>query len=164
MLNANPQQIIPQILNLSIAIQKLPHGQNFPLPKYETQLSAGMDLIAAIAESITILPGQRQLIPSGIAIALPEGYEAQIRSRSGLSLKYGVVILNSPGTIDADYRGELKGIMINHGNEPFTITPGMRFAQLIIAPVMRVRWDCVEVLSQDTTRGDAGFGSTGVIG
>ena len=162
MLVANPQKVIPQVFNLSIMIQKLPHGQNFPLPKYETELSAGVDLLAAISEPITLLPGQRQIIPSGIAIALPAGYEAQIRSRSGLSLKHGVVVLNSPGTVDADYRGELKGIMINHGDEPFTITPGMRFAQLVIACISQAIWEVVEDLPQDTTRGSAGFGSTGV--
>ncbi|WP_032112522.1 dUTP diphosphatase [Candidatus Paracaedibacter symbiosus] len=147
-----------------ITIQKLPHGQDLPLPAYATRLSAGMDLLAAIEEPITLTPGMRHLIPSGIAIALPEGFEAQIRSRSGLALKHGVVVLNAPGTIDADYRGELKGIMVNHGSEPFIITPGMRFAQLVIAQVAHAEWNPVAILNdcQNTDRGAGGFGSTGL--
>jgi dUTP pyrophosphatase len=162
MLAAQQKTTLSSSHQLTIEIQKFPHGQDLPLPKYETELSAGMDLLAAISEPVILNPGQRQIIPSGVAIALPAGYEAQIRSRSGLAFKHGVVVLNSPGTIDADYRGELKGIMINHGNESFTITPGMRFAQLVIAKVAHTQWNVVETLTQDTQRGVSGFGSTGV--
>lgn len=164
MLIAQQQKRTQETDAVCVAIQKLPHGQGLPLPKYATSLSAGVDLLAAIAEPITLEPGEWQLIPSGVAIALPGGYEAQIRSRSGLAYKHGVVILNSPGTIDADYRGELKGILMNHGHEPFTVTPGMRFAQLVIAPVSHVQWNAVEALENDTERGTGGFGSTGLIG
>lgn len=162
MLASQQKAAISPSTELRIEIQKLPHGQELPLPKYETELSAGMDLLAAISEPVILNPGQRHIIPSGVSIALPAGYEAQIRSRSGLAFKHGVVVLNSPGTIDADYRGELKGIMINHGNEPFTITPGMRFAQLVIAEVAHAHWNVVEILTQETARGVGGFGSTGI--
>ena len=161
---AQQQKKTNESSDVFVAIQKLPHGQGLPLPEYATKLSAGVDLLAAIAEPVTLHRGEWQLIPSGIALALPEGYEAQIRSRSGLAYKHGVVILNSPGTIDADYRGELKGILINHGNEPFTITPGMRFAQLVIAQVSHVQWNLVNTLENDTSRGMGGFGSTGLMG
>lgn len=164
MLTAPQQKIANESCDVLVTIQKLPHGQDLPLPEYATKLSAGVDLLAAITESITLNPGEWQLIPSGIAIALPEGYEAQIRSRSGLAYKHGVAILNSPGTIDADYRGELKGILMNHGKEPFTITPGMRFAQLVIAQVSQVKWNLVGALQNDTDRGIGGFGSTGLTG
>lgn len=147
--------------SVTINIQQLDHGRALPLPAYATELSAGMDLYAAIAEPITLSPGERTLIPSGIAIALPEGYEAQIRSRSGLSIKNGVIVLNAPGTIDADYRGEIIGIMINLGQEPFTFTPGMRFAQMVIAPYTHARWEHVPELTV-TNRGDNRFGSTGL--
>lgn len=149
---------------ITIKIQKLPHSRDLPLPEYATPLSAGMDLLAAIDESVILNPGERRLIPSGIAIALTEGYEAQVRSRSGLAFKHGIAVLNAPGTIDADYRGEIKGIMINHGNEPFTITPGMRFAQIVIAKVAHVHWQSVTALAdtQETERGIGGFGSTGL--
>lgn len=164
MLAAQQSTITPPNSDLCVAIQKLPHGLGLPLPKYETKLSAGMDLLAAISEPLIINPGQWQLIPSGVAIALPAGFEAQIRSRSGLAFKHGIAILNSPGTIDADYRGELKGILINHGQEPFTVTPGMRFAQLVIAPVSQAQWESVAELPNDTDRGVSGFGSTGLVG
>lgn len=164
MLTAQQQKTTNESSDVLVAIQKLPHGQGLPLPEYATKLSAGVDLLAAIAEPVTLNPGQWQLIPSGIAIALPAGYEAQIRSRSGLAYKHGLAILNSPGTIDADYRGELKGILINHGSEPFTVTPGMRFAQLVIAQVSHLQWNLVDVLEQDTDRGVGGFGSTGLAG
>lgn len=153
-------------LNLSdlvINLQQLPHGRDLPLPSYATEQSAGLDLYAAISEDITLNPGDIKLIPSGIAIALPAGYEAQVRSRSGLALKNGVVVLNAPGTIDADYRGEIMGIMINLSQTPFTITRGMRFAQMVIAQHERVTWNKVDGL-EVTVRGDGGFGSTGIQG
>lgn len=147
---------------LPIQIERLPHGKDLSLPTYATTLSAGVDLMAAIDEPIILKPGQRALIPAGIAIALPEGYEAQIRSRSGLAYKNGVVILNAPGTIDADYRGEIKGILINLGQESFTVTPGMRFAQMVVAPVFQVSWVESSLTDLPTDRGVGGFGSTGV--
>lgn len=164
MLILQHQNQVSEDSDVLIAIEKLPHGQGFPLPEYATNLSAGLDLFAAITHSITLQQGERGLVPSGIAIALPQGYEGQIRTRSGLAYNHGVVILNSPGTIDADYRGELKGILINHGKEPFTITPGMRFAQLVIAQVSHVRWQPVDHLEKETHRGIGGFGSTGLGG
>lgn len=149
-------------LPITVQIQQLDHGLDLPLPSYATNSSAGMDLYAAIAAPVTLLPGERALIPSGIAIALPEGYEAQVRPRSGLAIKSGVTILNSPGTIDADYRGEIIGIMINLGHEPFTFTPGMRFAQLIIAPYTQAQWQHLPQLTVNTQRGTGRFGSTGL--
>jgi dUTP pyrophosphatase len=146
---------------LNVALQQLPHAHGLPVPEYATTLSAGMDLLAAIDQDVVINPGERQLLPSGIAIALPQGFEAQIRSRSGLSLKHGLIVLNAPGTIDADYRGEIKVIMMNLGQEPVTITRGMRFAQLVIAAHSTVVWDVVSQLDQ-TDRGQQGFGSTGL--
>jgi len=145
----------------TIAIQILPHAADLPLPGYSTEHSAGMDLLAAITADKSILPGERVLVPAGIAIALPEGYEAQVRPRSGLALKHGVTVLNSPGTIDADYRGEVGIILINHGHEAFTVTRGMRVAQMVIAPYTRATWKSVEELAS-SARGQGGFGSTGV--
>jgi dUTP pyrophosphatase len=147
---------------VAVPILRLPHAQDLPLPAYETALSAGMDLRAAIPESapITLVPGARALVPTGLAIALPPGFEAQVRPRSGLALKHGITCLNSPGTIDADYRGELKVILINLGQEPFTIARGERIAQMIVAPVVQAVWTEVETLDQ-TARGAGGFGSTG---
>jgi dUTP pyrophosphatase len=138
------------------------HFEGLQLPAYETALSAGMDLRAAVSEGepMVVAPGQRVLTPTGLTIALPAGYEAQVRPRSGLALKHGVTCLNTPGTIDADYRGEVKVILINLGQEPFTITRGERIAQMIIAPVTQGAWDVVETLSE-TARGTGGFGSTG---
>ena len=130
-------------------------------PQYETLQSAGMDLTAAIESEITLLPHARACIPTGIGIALPTGYEAQVRPRSGLALKYGVTVLNTPGTIDADYRGQIQVILINHGNEPFTVTQNMRIAQLVVAPYIQVQWDIKDTLD-DTQRGEKGFGSTGL--
>jgi dUTP pyrophosphatase len=146
---------------VSVAVRRLPHGQGLDLPSYETPHAAGMDLKAALAdgETITLNPGARA--PTGLSIALPEGYEAQVRPRSGLAAKNGVTVLNSPGTVDADYRGEVKVILINHGSEPFEITRGMRIAQMVIASVTQARWREVEELPP-TTRGSGGFGSTGV--
>ncbi len=145
-----------------VAVQKLPHFGDLALPAYETSQSAGMDLRAALApgQKITILPGRRALIPTGISIALPPGFEAQVRPRSGLALKNGVTCLNSPGTIDADYRGEVGVILINHGWESFTILRGDRIAQMVIAPITQIDW--MEQQALDAThRGTGGFGSTG---
>ncbi len=148
---------------LFVNIQQLPHGKDLPLPSYGTVHSAGLDLYAAIAEDVILNPGDIKLIASGIAIALPVGFEAQIRSRSGLSLKNGVIVLNAPGTIDADYRGEIMGIMSNLGTEPFTVTRGLRFAQMVITRHERVEWKGVNSLDE-TVRGSNRFGSTGLKG
>ena len=145
---------------VEIEIVRLPHGRDLPLPQYETALAAGMDLRAAIAADVILMPGARALVPTGIAMALPPGYEAQVRPRSGLAVKHGITCLNSPGTIDADYRGEIQVPLINHGAEPFTVTRGMRIAQMIVAPVSHSRWREVEALP-DSARGENGFGSTG---
>ncbi len=130
------------------------------LPAYATADAAGMDLVSALEAPLLLAAGARALIPCGIAIALPPGFEAQVRPRSGLAAKHGVTVLNSPGTIDADYRGEVKVILINHGADAFTIEPGMRIAQLVVAPVTRVEWNAVVSLD-DTSRGAGGFGHTG---
>ena len=130
------------------------------LPKCATKLSAGMDLRANIDESIILQPGERRLVPTGIHIGLPQGYEAQVRPRSGLALKHGITCLNTPGTIDADYTGDVGVILINHGHEPFTINDGDRIAQMVIAKFKKVTWVEVDVL-QETERGDGGFGHTG---
>jgi dUTP pyrophosphatase len=145
----------------SIPITRLPHGAGMDLPSYATEHAAGLDLMAALSEPVTIAPGQRAMIPTGIAIALPVGYEAQVRPRSGLAAKHGVTILNSPGTIDADYRGEIKAILVNLGDTAFVVEPNARIAQLIVAPVMQIRWEIAESLPE-TVRGDGGFGSTGL--
>ncbi|MBX3431096.1 MAG: dUTP diphosphatase [Hyphomonadaceae bacterium] len=147
---------------VTIQVAPLPHFEGLQLPAYETELSAGMDLRAAVPENepMIVEPGQRVLAPTGLTIALPAGYEAQIRPRSGLALKHGLTCLNTPGTIDADYRGEVKVILINLGQEPFAITRGERIAQMVIAPVTQGAWDVVGVLSE-TARGAGGFGSTG---
>jgi len=143
----------------SLRIQRLPHAPG--LPSYETAGSAGMDLRAANDAALTLAPGARALIPTGLKLAIPAGYEAQVRPRSGLALKHGITVLNSPGTIDSDYRGELKVILINLGQVPFVIQPGERVAQLVLAPVVQL--PLVEVASlDDTERGEGGFGSTGV--
>lgn len=144
-----------------VLIKKLEHGQDLPLPNYETIASAGMDIRAALETPITLKPGDRTLIPTGLKMALPEGYEAQIRPRSGLAIRNGITMLNTPGTIDADYRGEVKVIAINHGEEDFEIRHGDRIAQMVIAPV--TQFPVVEVNELDETdRGEGGFGSTGV--
>ena len=150
---AEPSEIIVQI-------RRLPHALDGGLPNYATAMSAGLDLPAANTESIILARGQRAQIPTGIAIALPQGYEAQVRPRSGLALKHGLTVLNSPGTIDADYRGEIGVILVNFGTDSFTVKRGMRVAQLVIAPVTRVEWDERASLP-NTSRGVAGFGSTG---
>jgi len=143
-----------------VAVLREPGTDDLPLPAYETEHAAGMDLRAAVREPVTLVPGERAMIPTGIRIALPSGYEAQVRPRSGLAWKHGVTMLNSPGTIDADYRGEIRVIAVNLGREPYTIQRGDRIAQLIVAPVARAEWECVDVLPP-TLRGDGGFGHTG---
>ena len=145
---------------VSITIQRLPHGADLDLPAPATDQSAGADLLAAVTEALILPPGGRAIVPTGIAIGLPGGFEAQIRPRSGLAAKHGVTVLNAPGTIDADYRGEIGVILINHGDEAFTINRGERIAQMIIAPVNQAIWIEVEQLDE-TPRGDGGFGSTG---
>ena len=146
--------------SVRISVQRLPHNADLPLPAYETEQSAGMDLAAAIDEALTLAPGQRALVPTGLAIALPAGYEAQVRPRSGLAARDGVTVLNTPGTVDADYRGEVKVILINLGDAPFAIERGMRIAQMVIAPVTQGIFEEVDTLPE-TARGAGGFGSTG---
>jgi dUTP pyrophosphatase len=143
-----------------IAITRLPHAADLTLPAYATDQAAGLDLAAAVSADLTLLPGARALVPTGFAIALPPGYEAQVRPRSGLALKHGVTVLNSPGTIDADYRGEIGIVLANLGDKPFVISRGTRIAQLVVAPVTRIAWTEVASLD-DTARGAGGFGSTG---
>jgi dUTP pyrophosphatase len=145
-----------------VAVRRLPHGEGLPLPAYETAQAAGMDLRAAVPEEtpLTLEPGERAAVPTGLAIALPPGFEAQVRPRSGLALKAGITCLNSPGTVDADYRGEVKVILINLGQEPFVIRRGERIAQMVVAPVVQATWREVENLDE-TARGGGGFGSTG---
>jgi len=143
-----------------IHLKRLPHGQGLALPAYATAGAAGMDIVAAVAAPVTIPPSGRALIPTGFAIALPPGFELQIRPRSGLALKHGIVLPNSPGTIDEDYRGEVQIIVLNAGTEDFTVTRGMRIAQAVLAPVYRAAWTETETLD-DTARGAGGFGSTG---
>ena len=149
-----------------VPVARLPHGAGLPLPDYATPDSAGMDLLAAVDDLLSLAPGERGLVPTGLAIALPAGYEAQVRPRSGLALKHGVTVLNSPGTIDADYRGEVKVILANLGNEAFTITRGMRIAQMVVSAVTQTAWR--EVASDadlpESRRGAGGFGSTGTKG
>ncbi len=149
-------------MHTTIHVTYLEHGKDLALPKYETAQSAGMDVMAAINEEVTLQPGERALIPTGFAMALPGTCEAQIRPRSGLAYKQGVTVLNSPGTIDADYRGEVKVLLVNLGQEPFVITRGMRIAQMVIAPVTQAAWQEVANLDE-TARGAGGFGSTGVM-
>lgn len=150
---------------ITLQVLRLPHGGDLPLPKYQTTHAAGMDLMAAVPADapVVIAAGARALVPTGIAIALPDACEAQVRPRSGLAAKNGVTVLNSPGTIDSDYRGELQVILINHGSEPFRVERGMRIAQLVVAPVIRAEIVCVAGLGA-TDRGDGGFGSTGSAG
>ena len=145
---------------VEVAVRRLPHGRDLDLPAYATSGSAGMDLVAAIDDTVRLGPGERQLIPTGISIALPDGYEAQVRPRSGLALKQGLTVLNSPGTVDADYRGEISVVLINHGREPVVIERGQRIAQLVIAAVARAAWREVEALPE-SDRGAGGYGSTG---
>lgn len=144
---------------IKVCIQKFPGNEDILLPQYMTEQAAGMDIFAAVIEDEIIFPGQRKKIPTGIAIALPEGYEAQIRPRSGLALKNGVTLLNSPGTIDADYRGEIGLIVINFGEEPFVVQRGMRLAQMVVQKVLQADWVATPEL-ENTARGDGGFGHT----
>jgi dUTP pyrophosphatase len=159
-----PSPISGRCLDMSVKviIRRLPHAEGLPLPAYETAGAAGMDLRAATEAAVPVIlaPGSRAMVPTGLCIALPEGYEAQVRPRSGLAAKHGVTCLNSPGTVDADYRGELKVILINHGEEPFVIQRGERIAQMVIAPVVQASWVEADDLD-DTARGAGGFGSTG---
>jgi dUTP pyrophosphatase len=143
---------------VGVRIKRLPHGEGLALPAYATAGAAGMDVLAA--EDVTLAPGARHAVATGFAVAIPEGFEIQVRPRSGLALKHGVSVPNTPGTIDCDYRGELKVIMINHGAEVFAIARGDRIAQLVLAPVTQAAWDEVAELD-DTARGAGGFGSTG---
>jgi dUTP pyrophosphatase len=147
---------------IKVGIRQLPHAEGLPLPAYQSAHAAGLDLLAAVPDDapLVLVPGKHALVPTGLAIALPEGFEAQVRPRSGLAAKHAVTVLNSPGTIDADYRGEIQVILINHGAEPFTIRRGERIAQMVIAPVVQA--DLVPVVSLPATdRGSGGFGSTG---
>lgn len=150
---------------IDVRVQRMAHAEGLPLPRYETAGAAGMDLIAAVPKDqpLTLAPGARALVPTGLAIALPQGFEAQVRPRSGLAAKNGVTVLNSPGTVDCDYRGEVKVILINHGAEPFLIERGSRIAQMVVAPVTQARLSEVETLDE-TARGQGGFGSTGTSG
>ncbi len=144
-----------------LPVRRLPHGADLPLPAYATEGAAGFDLLAAVAEPQTLAPGKQALIPTGLAFAIPNGYEGQVRPRSGLAAKHGITVLNAPGTIDADYRGEVQVILINHGDLPFTVERGMRIAQFLLAPVTRADLTPVDSLD-DTARGAGGFGSTGL--
>ena len=146
---------------MKVAIQRLPHARDLPLPAYATSGAAGLDLLAAVDRETVIAPGERVAVPTGIALALPEGFEAQLRPRSGLALKHGVTVLNAPGTIDSDYRGEVTAILVNHGTAPFSIARGMKIAQLIVAAFARIEWNETLAL-ESTARGLGGFGSTGV--
>lgn len=148
-------------MTVQVAVKRLPHSEGLPLPSYATTGAAGLDLIAAVADPLILPPGARTLVPTGLAIALPPGYELQVRPRSGLALKNGIVLPNSPGTVDEDYRGELQVIVMNAGTESFTITRGMRIAQAVLAPVVRLAWHETDTLPE-TARGEGGFGSTGV--
>mgnify|MGYP001374141533 CR=1 FL=1 len=146
--------------NLTVRVVRLPHAQGLPLPSYATAGAAGLDLVAAVSEPIILAPGGRAVVPTGLKIALPQGYELQIRPRSGLALKHGIILPNSPGTIDEDYRGEVGIIILNAGQEPFVIERGARIAQGVIAPVEKIIWqECSDL--DATQRGEGGFGSTG---
>lgn len=153
-----------EIASVAVTVRRLPHGVGLDLPGYATAGAAGMDLLAAVAEDLTLPPGDRAVIPTGIAIALDPGFEAQVRPRSGLAARHGVTVLNSPGTIDSDYRGEIGVILINCGKDPFIVTRGMRVAQLVIAPVVQAVWREVGDDLPSSTRGQGGFGSTGTGG
>ncbi|MCG8546334.1 MAG: dUTP diphosphatase [Alphaproteobacteria bacterium] len=143
-----------------VAVKRLPHGADLPLPEYATPDSAGVDLMAAVDQDLVLASGDRALVPTGLSIALPPHHEAQVRPRSGLALRHGVTVLNTPGTVDADYRGEVCVILANLGAEPFTVTRGMRIAQMVVAPVTRLTWNEVDALPE-SERGAGGFGSTG---
>ena len=145
-------------MSVAVEVKRLPHGEDLPLPAYATEGAAGMDVVSA--EDVTIPPGARYPVATGLALAIPQGYEIQVRPRSGLAFKHGITVPNTPGTIDSDYRGELKVLLINHGTEDFAIARGDRVAQLVLAPVVQAAWQEVEELDA-TARGDGGFGSTG---
>ena len=147
---------------VTVSVKRLPHGADLPLPSYQSEAAAGVDLLAAVAEDapLTIPPGGYAAVPTGLAIALPLGTEAQVRPRSGLALRHGVTVLNAPGTIDADYRGEIQVLLVNHGAKPFAVTRGTRIAQLVIASVLRIQFAESDELDE-TARGTGGFGSTG---
>ena len=145
-------------MSIPVQVKRLDHGAGLPLPAYATSGAAGMDVVSA--EDVTIAPGGRHAVATGFALAIPEGYEIQVRPRSGLALKHGITVPNTPGTIDSDYRGELKVILINHGTDSFVIARGDRVAQLVLAPVLQAAWEEVAELDA-TTRGAGGFGSTG---
>lgn len=154
-------EIIPEQNNdIEVALTPLEHAVGLQMPRYATKQSAGMDLSAALEEALELSPGDRAMVPTGLSIALPQGFEAQIRPRSGLAVKHGITVLNTPGTIDSDYRGEIKVILINLGQEAFTIERGMRIAQMVIARHEQIEWKVVESL-EETERGEGGFGSTG---
>jgi len=159
MMNEDPQN--GERGDVRVPVRKQSGHEDIPLPRYMTSAAAGMDVYAAVDQEIVIPPGGRTLIPTGLAIALPEGFEAQIRPRSGLAVKHGVTLLNAPGTIDADYRGEIKIILINHGQEAFSIQRGDRIAQMVVHRVSRVVWDVRELLDP-TVRGEGGFGHTSI--
>jgi dUTP pyrophosphatase len=144
----------------SVLVQRLPHGEGLPLPRYVTTGAAGADIVAAVAEPLELVPAARVAVPTGLVLAIPEGFEVQVRPRSGLALGKGVTVANAPGTIDSDYRGEVKVILINLGNEPFTIRRGDRIAQLVVAPVVQAVFSEVDTLPE-SARGSGGFGSTG---
>jgi len=152
---------MPSSDSVPVLVKRLEHGLGLDLPAYATSGAAGMDVVAA--EDVTIAPGARHAVATGLAIAIPPGYEIQVRPRSGLALKHGITVPNTPGTIDSDYRGEVKAILINHGSEPFQIRRGDRVAQLVLAPVTRAGWLEVDHL-EETARGEGGFGSTGGVG
>ncbi|MGB1539621.1 MAG: dUTP diphosphatase [Rickettsiales bacterium] len=147
-------------MRIKTALTRLPHGKDLPLPAYATADSAGCDLLAAVDAPLILKPMERKLIPTGISIALPQGYEAQVRPRSGLALKHGITVLNTPGTIDADYRGEIGIILLNLGQEDFAVTRGMRIAQMVIAAITQTEWEETDTLTE-TSRNTGGFGSTG---
>jgi dUTP pyrophosphatase len=149
------------VTSVRIAVERLSQAKDLPLPSYATPGSAGVDLLAAVETPLTLAPGERAAVPTGLAIALPEGWEAQVRPRSGLALEHGLTVLNAPGTVDADYRGEIKVILVNLGERAVTVERGRRIAQLVVAPVARLEWDEVASLPP-SARGAGGFGSTGL--
>ena len=151
---------MPLPSEVAVKVKRLPHGEGLELPGYATDGAAGMDVLSA--EDLTLAPGARHAVATGLALAIPAGFEVQVRPRSGLALKHGITVPNTPGTIDSDYRGELKVILINHGSDPFEVRRGDRIAQLVLAPVTRAAWLAVEELDE-TARGEGGFGSTGGV-
>lgn len=146
---------------IAIRVEIMRHGEDLDLPAYATEGAAGMDVVAALDRDLVLAPGARAAVPTGLKLAIPDGYEVQVRPRSGLALKHGLTVANAPGTIDSDYRGELKVLLANLGDAAVTISRGMRIAQLVVAPVVRGRWVAVDTVADDTARGSGGFGSTG---